>query len=117
MDSSCRSRRRTSCATAASPAKSGVSTGVLEYVECVADQLTSKHGGKTFTCLFPKLAKVWSGEVVVFSRITYKSKADQKRIMNKVIGDPRLAKMMDPANMPFDVSHMAWAGFKPIVQA
>jgi uncharacterized protein YbaA (DUF1428 family) len=25
--------------------------------------------------------------------------------------------MMDPANMPFDMSRMAWAGFKPIVEA
>ena len=55
--------------------------GALEYVECVADQLTSKHEGKTFTSLFPKLAKVKPGEVVVFSWIIYKSKADQKRIM------------------------------------
>ncbi len=120
MDSSCRSRRRTSRATAASPAwpaKSGVSTGPLEYVECVADQLTSKHDGKTYTSLFPKLAKVKSGEVVVFSWIIYKSKADQKRVMKKVMEDPRLAKMMDPANMPFDMSRMAWAGFKPIVEA
>src|SRR5690349_16808322 len=37
--------------------------GALEYVECVADQLTSKHDGKTFTSLFPKLAKVKPGEV------------------------------------------------------
>src|SRR5262245_48341350 len=58
--------------------------GALEYVECVADQLTSKHEGKTFTSLFPKLAKVKKGEVVVFSWITYKSKADQKRVMKKV---------------------------------
>jgi len=57
------------------------------------------------------------GEVVVFSWITYKSKSDQKRIMKKVMADPRLAKMMDPTNMPFDMSRMAWAGFKPIVQA
>jgi uncharacterized protein YbaA (DUF1428 family) len=91
--------------------------GALEYVECVADQLTSKHDGKTFTSLFPKLARMKPGEVVVFSWITYKSKADQKRIMKKVMEDPRLSKMMDPANMPFDMSRMAWAGFKPIVEA
>jgi hypothetical protein len=24
---------------------------------------------------------------------------------------------MDPANMPFDMGRMAWAGFKPIVEA
>jgi len=54
---------------------------------------------------------------VVFSWIIYKSKADAKRIMKKVMADPRLAKSMDPANMPFDMSRMAWAGFKPIVEA
>ena len=91
--------------------------GALEYVECVADQLTSTHEGKTYTSLFPKLAKVKSGEVVVFAWITYKSKADQKRVMKKVMADPRLAKMMEPANMPVDMSRMAWAGFKPIVEA
>ena len=89
----------------------------LEYVECVADQLTSKHEGKTYTSLFPKLASVKPGEVVVFSWITYKSKADKIRIMKKVMADPRLAKMMNPASMPFDMSRMAWAGFKPIVEA
>jgi uncharacterized protein YbaA (DUF1428 family) len=39
---------------------------------------------------------------------TYKSKADQKRVMKKVMEYPRLSKMMDPANMPFDMSRMAW---------
>jgi uncharacterized protein YbaA (DUF1428 family) len=91
--------------------------GALEYVECVADQLTSKHEGKTFTSLFPKLARVKPGEVVVFSWIAYKSKADAKRIMKKVMADPRIAKTMDPNNMPFDMGRMAWAGFKPIVEA
>jgi uncharacterized protein YbaA (DUF1428 family) len=91
--------------------------GALEYVECVADQLTSKHEGKTFTSLFPKLARVKPGEVVVFSWIIYKSKADQKRIMKKVMADPRICKSMEPTNMPFDMGRMAWAGFKPIVEA
>ena len=91
--------------------------GALEYVECVADQLVSKQDGQTFTSLFPKLARTKPGEVVVFSWITYKSKADQKRIMKKVMADPRLAKLMTPENMPFDMSRMAWAGFKPIVEA
>ena len=88
--------------------------GALQYVECVADQLTSKHEGKTFTSLFPKLAKVKKGEMVVFSWIVYKSKSDQKRIMKKVMADPRLSNFKD---MPFDMSRMAWAGFKPIVEA
>ena len=91
--------------------------GALEYVECVADQLTSKHDGETFTSLFPKVAQAKPNEVVVFAWITYKSKADQKRIMKKVMADKRLSSMMDPKNMPFDMSRMAWAGFKTIVEA
>jgi uncharacterized protein YbaA (DUF1428 family) len=91
--------------------------GALEYVECVADQLTSKQDGKTFTSLFPKIAGVKKGEVVVFAWITYKSKADQKRVMKKVMADTRLSSLMGPDNMPFDMSRMAWAGFKPIVEA
>ena len=91
--------------------------GALEYVECVADQIESTHDGKTYKSLFPKLAGTRAGELVVFSWIVYASKADQKRIMKKVMEDPRLAKMMDPANMPFDMKRMAWAGFKPIVEA
>ena len=57
------------------------------------------------------------GETVVFSWITYKSKAERNRIMKKVMADPRLAKMMDPKKMPFDMSRMGWGGFKPIVEA
>jgi uncharacterized protein YbaA (DUF1428 family) len=91
--------------------------GALEYVECVADQLTSKHEGQTFTSLFPKLARTKPNEVVVFAWIIYKSKADQKRVMKKVMADARLSKLMGPDNMPFDMSRMAWAGFKPIVEA
>ena len=91
--------------------------GALEYVECVADQLTSKQDGKTYTSLFPKLARAKPSEVVVFAWITYKSKADQKRVMKEVMEDPRLSKLMGPDNMPFDMSRMAWAGFRPIVEA
>ena len=35
--------------------------------------------------------------------------------MAKVMKDPRLAKMMDPKNMPFDGKRMIWGGFKTIV--
>ena len=86
--------------------------GALEYMETVEDDV--KPGKHTS---FPQAVKRKPGELVVFSWIIYKSKADAKRIMKKVMADPRLAKMMDPANMPFDMSRMAWAGFKPIVEA
>ena len=35
----------------------------------------------------------------------------------KVMKDKRLAKMMDPKNMPFDGKRMFWGGFKVMVDA
>ena len=90
--------------------------GALEYVECVADELESKHDGKVMKSIFPKMAGTKAGETVVFSWITYKSKADRNRIMKKVMADPRLAAMADPKNLPFDAMRMFWGGFKPMVE-
>ena len=58
---------------------------------------------------------VSSDEVVVFSYITYKSRAQRDRAVAKVMQDPRLAKMMNPKAMPFDGKRMIWGGFKPII--
>jgi uncharacterized protein YbaA (DUF1428 family) len=91
--------------------------GALQYVECVAEELEAVHGGEKHKSLFPKMAGLKRGEVVVFSWIAYQSKGDRNRIMKKVMTDPRMAKMMDPATMPFDMKRMAWGGFKPIVEA
>jgi uncharacterized protein YbaA (DUF1428 family) len=84
--------------------------GALQYRECVGDDLKIKGAVP-----FPKLIKQKPGEVVVFSWITYKSKAQRDRIMKKVMADPRLADMMDPEDMPFDPKRMAYGGFKSIV--
>ena len=53
------------------------------------------------------MAKPKAGEIIVFSWITYKSKAQRDRVNKKVMADPRLAEMMDPENMPFDMKRMA----------
>ncbi len=55
------------------------------------------------------------GEVVVFSWVVYKSKADRKRIVKKVMADKRLTNMMDPKDMPFDMKRMSYGGFKVLV--
>ena len=82
--------------------------GALEYRECVGDDLNAQ-GGATF----PKSAKTKAGETVVFSWIVYKSKADRKRVLKKVMSDPRLKADMNA--MPFDPKRMAYGGFKTIV--
>jgi uncharacterized protein YbaA (DUF1428 family) len=84
--------------------------GALEYVECVADDVKS---GKVTS--FPQSVKLKRGEVVVFSYIVYKNRAQRDRINAKVMADPRL-KGLDPASsMPFDGKRMFWGGFKVIV--
>jgi uncharacterized protein YbaA (DUF1428 family) len=84
--------------------------GALEYKECIADDV--KPGKHTS---FPQSVKLKAGEVVVFSYIVYKSKADRNRVNKKVMSDPRLAAMMDPKNMSFDGKRMFWGGFKVFV--
>ena len=85
--------------------------GALEVVECVADDV--KPGKLTS---FPQGVKLKRGEVVVFSWIAYKSRADRDRINKKVMKDQRLADMMDPQAMPFDAKRMVYGGFKTIVE-
>ena len=85
--------------------------GALEYRECVADDV--KPGKLTS---FPQSVKLKRGETVVFSWITYKSRAHRDRVNAKVMKDKRLAKMMDPKSMPFDSKRMFWGGFKVMVE-
>ncbi len=86
--------------------------GALDYKECAGDDLKVKG-----LVPFPKLARLKASETVVFSYIVYKSKAHRNKVNAKVMKDPRLAKMMDPKKMPFDVRRMAYGGFKVIVDA
>jgi uncharacterized protein YbaA (DUF1428 family) len=84
--------------------------GALEYHECVADDV--QPGKRTS---FPQSVKLKPDEVVVFSWIVYKSRAQRDRINKQVMGDPRLADMMDPKRLPFDGKRMFWGGFKSMV--
>ncbi len=85
--------------------------GALDYRECVGDDLNIKMG-----LPFAKLVKLKPGETVVFSWITYKSRAQRDRIVAKVMKDKRLASSMDPKAMPFDMKRMSYGGFRTIVQ-
>lgn len=84
--------------------------GALSYVEAVEDdapvgELTS----------FPRAVLREDDEVVVFSWITYESRAARDAIMEKVMADPRLKDAM--VNMPFDGKRMIWGGFTPFYAA
>jgi len=83
--------------------------GALEYVECIGDDVPE---GKLTS--FPRAVKLKDGELVAFSWIVYKSRADRDAILKKVFADPRLSK--DMAEMPFDGKRMIYGGFKTIVE-
>jgi len=85
--------------------------GALEVVECVADDVDP---GKLTS--FPRSVKLKPDEVVVFSWIAYKTRAQRDRIMKQIMEDPRMAKMMDPKDMPFDAKRMFWGGLKTLVE-
>jgi uncharacterized protein YbaA (DUF1428 family) len=58
--------------------------------------------------------KIKRNETVVFSWITYKSRAHRDKVNAKVMKDPRMGDM-DPKSMPFDLKRMAYGGFKILV--
>ena len=87
--------------------------GALEYRECVGDDMKVKGMSS-----FPDRAGTKSGETVVFSWITYRSRAHRDRVNAKVMKDPRMLKMMQQMGaMPFDVKRMAYGGFRVLVDA
>ncbi|NWH08393.1 MAG: DUF1428 domain-containing protein [Alphaproteobacteria bacterium] len=86
--------------------------GALDYVECVGDDVPV---GKLTS--FTRAVKLKPGETVVLSWIVYKSRAHRDKVNKKVMADPRLQKVMTPANSPFDVKRLIFGGFKTFVKA
>jgi uncharacterized protein YbaA (DUF1428 family) len=84
--------------------------GALQFRECVGDDLKTKMAAS-----FPRTIKVKRGEAVIFSWIVFKSRAHRDAVNAKVMKDPRLAKMMDMAAIPFDSKRMVYGGFKVMV--
>lgn len=85
--------------------------GALEYRECVGDDLEINMGVP-----FPKMIKIKPKETIVFSWITYKSRAHRDSVNSKVMKDSRMENM-DPKSMPFDPKRMVYGGFKILVNA
>ena len=83
--------------------------GALEYIECLADDVSP---GKSTS--FPQSVKLKPDETVVFAYIVYKSRAHRDRVNKEVMADPRI-KDMDPKKLPFDGKRMFWGGFKELV--
>jgi uncharacterized protein YbaA (DUF1428 family) len=84
--------------------------GALSVVECWGDDVPE---GKVTS--FPMAVKRKDDETVVFSWITWPSKAVRDAGMKMAMEDPRLKEGMNP--MPFDGQRMIFGGFQVIVDA
>ncbi|MGI4847574.1 MAG: DUF1428 domain-containing protein [Janthinobacterium lividum] len=84
--------------------------GALTYQENIADDV--KPGKLTS---FPQSVLLEEDELVVFSWITYHSRAHRDQVNEKVMADPRLKEMMDPARLPFDGKRMIYGGFEVLL--
>lgn len=91
--------------------KTWMKHGALAYFECVADDMKSPYG-----IGFPKMSKVKKNETVIFAFIVFKSKAHRKMVNAKVHKEFGEMPGAENFSMPFDVSKMAYGGFKTLVQ-
>jgi len=84
--------------------------GALQVVECWGNDVPE---GKVTS--FPMAVQRKDDETVVFSWITWPSKAVRDAGMKKVMEDPRFNPETNP--MPFDGKRMIYGGFEMIVSA
>jgi uncharacterized protein YbaA (DUF1428 family) len=82
--------------------------GALQVVECWGDDVPE---GKLTS--FPMAVQRKDDETVVFSWITWPSRAVRDEGMKKSMGDPRLQSQANP--MPFDGKRLIYGGFQVIV--
>lgn len=82
--------------------------GALEVVECWGDDVPE---GKLTS--FPMAVQRKDDETVVFSWITWPSRAARDEGMKKSMADPRLQAQ----SMPFDGKRLVYGGFEVIVSA
>jgi len=76
--------------------------GALDFVECVGDDVP--YGEVTS---FPRAVLAKDDEVVVFSWIVYRNRAERDAVNTKVMADPRLER-----EMPFDGKRLIFGGFE-----
>ncbi len=82
--------------------------GALSYVECVADDVP--YGELTS---FPRAVQAKEDEIVIFSWITYESRARRDEINARVMKDERFSG--DEWTQVFDGKRMIFGGFEPFL--
>jgi uncharacterized protein YbaA (DUF1428 family) len=86
--------------------------GALDYVETVGEDL-NPNMGKMKQKTFLKLANATASDVVIFSYILYKSKAQRNKVNTTVMKDPVMLKM-NCENM-MNMKKFSYGGFQTFV--
>lgn len=88
--------------------------GAVDYLEFIGDDM-NREG----TCSFIDMTNASESEVIVFGWIVFESKSSRDLVNRNVESDPRMAELvrpiMDPQNMIFDPTRMAYGGFKSLI--
>jgi uncharacterized protein YbaA (DUF1428 family) len=79
--------------------------GALAYVECIGDDVP--YGERT---PFPRAVQAKDDEIVIFSWVTYESRAQRDAVNARVMADPRIKHAM--SDMPFDGKRVIFGGFE-----
>lgn len=91
--------------------KTWMKHGALSYFECVSDNEKLPYGMP-----FSKMSKATKNETVIFAFIVFKSKAHRNKVNAKVHKEFSQKPGAESFSMPFDVSKMAYGGFKTLVE-
>lgn len=84
--------------------------GALSYVEARADDVPDGE-----ITSFPLAVKKEKDDIIVFSYVTYKSRADRDEIMKKVMEDNRIKETMK--EIPAYMKRMIYGGFEVFTEA
>jgi len=85
--------------------------GALAYKVCVAEDIESENIKSTFR----KLASTSADETVVFGFIIFESKQHRDKVNQKARVDPRMKRICDQINRPFESDKIIFGGFDVIV--
>ena len=86
--------------------------GALDYTEYIGDDLILE-GTRSFT----DLVAATEGEAIVFGWVVFESRKARDLANERVVADPRMAKLINSSNSGFEAQRMAYGGFQSFVRS
>lgn len=86
--------------------------GASAYKVCLAEDIDSEHTIGTFL----KAASASEHETVVFGFIVFKSKEHRDEVNRKAREDPRMKRICEEVNRPFESNRIVFGGFDVILE-